>query len=94
MTIVFSPDARRDLDAAIEYLESENPQAARRLIARLDYLLGRLADGSLHGPSVRVRRVGRAQRWPVPPFQLYYRRTNDHLIVLRVYHGARRPIEW
>jgi plasmid stabilization system protein ParE len=93
MTIVFSPAARRDLDAALQYLAHENPRAARHLVDRLDQVLQLLADGYLQGPSVRLRQGGQAHRWPVPPFRLYYRRTDDELIILRVYHAARRPIE-
>lgn len=93
MTIVFSPAARRDLNAALQYLAHENPRAAQHLMDRLDQVLPLLADGSLQGPSVRLRRGSHVQRWPMPPFRLYYRRTHDQLIILRVYHGARRPIE-
>jgi toxin ParE1/3/4 len=93
MTIVLSPAARRDISAALQYLAGENPLAARRLIDRLDQVLQQLADGSLRGPSVRLRRGGQAHRWPIPTFRLYYRRTEDQLFVLRIYHGARRPIE-
>jgi plasmid stabilization system protein ParE len=93
MSVIFSPAARRDLNAALQYLAHENPDAARRFIDRLDRVLGFLADGDLDGPSVRLQQGGQAHRWPVPPFRLYYRRTHDRLVVLRVYHGARRPIE-
>jgi plasmid stabilization system protein ParE len=93
MRIVFSPDARRDLRAAVEYLVRANPRAALRLVERLDRALSLLADGAVEGPLVRLRRGGQARRWSTPPFRLYYRRTDDELVVLRFYHGARRPLE-
>jgi hypothetical protein len=34
----------------------------------------------------------RVRSWPIPPFRVYYQRRGAELVVLRVYHQARRPL--
>lgn len=63
------------------------------MLDRLYTAFHRLATGELQGPMVRLRNGRRAQRWSVPPYIVYYQRTQGQTLILRVYHGARRPIE-
>jgi hypothetical protein len=32
------------------------------------------------------------ERWPFPPFRIYYQRETDALLVVRIYHQKREPI--
>ena len=93
MNVVISPRALRDIAEAYDYIAADSPAAADRLLDRLDEMVPRLAAGELSGPRVRLRSGGLANSWSLPPFRLYYRRSRSRLVLLRVYHQARRPIE-
>lgn len=93
MRIVYSPRALRDIDEALDYITADSPRAAKRFLVHLENLIERLAAGELSGPPVRLRGGGRARRWPLRPYRIYYRRTRNTFILLRVYHQARRSIE-
>lgn len=51
-----------------------------------------LAAGDFEGPEQRLRSGRLVRSWPVPPLRVYYQRRADELVVLRVYHHARRPL--
>jgi plasmid stabilization system protein ParE len=51
-----------------------------------------LAQRAFEGPEQRLRSGLLVRSWPLPPYRLYYRRRDDSLEILRVYHQARRPI--
>jgi plasmid stabilization system protein ParE len=93
MTIVVSPKARDDLREAFDYIQSDNPEAADRMLARIVEVIGMLASGIVQGREVVLRNGKRIHTWPVPPFRIYYRKSEQELQVIRVYHQARRPIE-
>lgn len=92
MRTVFAPEAARDLDLAIEFVNERNPVAAAELLDRVKNLLHRLAEGEFEGPAQRLRTGEWVRSWPIPPYRLYYRRSDDLLEVVRVFHMARRPI--
>ena len=75
------------------YISRDSVDAADRMFDRLYTAFHRLANGELQGPMVRLRDGRTAQRWPVSPYRIYYRRAVGQILILRVYHGARRPIE-
>ena len=91
MIVELAPEALEDLHAAIDYLAERNPRAARRLADRVFVAIDRLAEG-LEGPAQVLRSGVEVRSWPVRPLRVYYRREADRLIVLRIYHQARRPI--
>jgi plasmid stabilization system protein ParE len=92
MRAVFSPQAIDDLAEAVVYLHARNPTAAERLCDRVFETIRRLADGEFDGPIQRLRSGEQVRSWPVSPFRVYYTREVDRLLVLRVYHQARRPL--
>ena len=56
-------------------------------------VIDRLAAGEFEGPECELRRTREHVRsWPARPYRIYYRRDGDKLVVLRIYHSARRPI--
>jgi plasmid stabilization system protein ParE len=93
MDLIVSPAALADPEEIQEFIARDSPRAAAAEIARLDGVIQKLVTGELQGPEVRLRSGQRAQRWPVSPYLIYYRRTRNRTTILRVYHGARRPIE-
>jgi plasmid stabilization system protein ParE len=91
--VVVSARAKRDLTDIYTFISNDSPQAAGGVIDRLVSIFRQLADGELNGPEVMFENGRRARRWPFPPYRIYYRRTRNRTVILRVYHGARWPIE-
>jgi plasmid stabilization system protein ParE len=92
MTVVVSPQARDDIDAAYHHLARDNPEAAAQLLARVAEIIGLLAAGGVEGRLVHLGDGRAVQTWPIPPYRLYYRKSADTFQVVRLYHQARRPI--
>jgi len=93
MNVHVTRPAQTDIDQAIAFIARDSPQAAARWLGDLLALFGRLASGELNGTETRLLDGRRAQRWPMPPFRIYYRRSARRTVIVRVHHGARRPIE-
>lgn len=56
-------------------------------------VIGKLAAREFDGPEGVLRTTGeRVRSWPVRPYRIYYRRDGETLVILRIYHSARRPI--
>jgi plasmid stabilization system protein ParE len=93
VNLVFTRRALAELAEIQEFIAQDNPRAAAAELDRVDRAIQQLAAGELSGPEVTFRNGQRARRWPVPPYRIYYRRTRNRTTILRVYHGAQRPIE-
>jgi toxin ParE1/3/4 len=93
MKIAIAPRAQRDLAEAIDFIARDNPRAAERVRQQLLDVFGRLATGELQGREITLAGGRPARRWPVPPYVIYYRRSQSTIEIARVYHQARRPIE-
>ena len=90
----FTRRARRHLDAIAEYIAERNPEAARRVGARIRETIGPLSafpyighEGALAG----TREMG----VPGLPYIIVHRIASgdeDSLVILGIYHGAQlRP---
>lgn len=80
--------AEEDLIALWLYIAEDNPEAADRLLNRIDAACARIADAPMLGPArpdlapeMRIFVVGR--------YLILYRQTIDGIEVVRVVHGAR-----
>ena len=91
--VVVSARAKKDLSDIYNFIADDSPRAAGRIIDRLVSVFRQLAEGELSGLEVTLPDGRRARRWPVRPYLIYYRRTGNRTTILRVYHGACRPIE-
>jgi plasmid stabilization system protein ParE len=80
------------VEAALDYLVERSPSAAEKVVSGIVTLIERLADEPLDGPEHVLGNGERVRGWPYPPFRIYYQRTSDGLLVLRVYHQRRGPI--
>jgi toxin ParE1/3/4 len=81
--------AIRDLEAALDYLQSERASAIGPVLARIEASLQAL----LHHPELgRAGRVGGTRELLVigTPFILAYRKKAERLEILAFIHGARR----
>ncbi len=92
MKVTYTDDAIADILDAITYLNERNPTAAANLDADIAACVEHLANREFEGPVSRLRSGSLVRSWPVPPFRIYYQSHSDELLILRVYHQARRPI--
>lgn len=93
MKVTYTDEAIADIVEAISYLNERNPTAAANLDAEIQRCIDRLADREFDGPMSRLRSGVVVRSWAVPPFRVYYQRHADELVVVRVYHQSRKPIE-
>ena len=91
MRVIWSPSALREIDRIYRYIAQFNPRAAentaRAILAAGDSLeifpfRGRVVPGS------RLREMSLPY-----PYIIRYRVAGDHVRILRVRHGARRPAQ-
>ena len=92
MKTTYTEEAIADIVDAITYLNERNPTAAVNLDAEIAQCIERLAAREFDGPVSRLRSGAVARSWAVPPFRVYYQRHDDELLIVRVYHQARRAI--
>ena len=92
MRVTYTEEAIADIVDAITYLNERNPTAAAKLDAEIARCVECLAGGEFEGPVSRLRSGAVVRSWSVPPFRVYYQRHRDELLIVRVYHQARRPI--
>ena len=92
MKVTYTEEAVADIVDAITYVNERNRTAAAKLDADIARCIERLADREFEGPVSRLRSGAVVRSWVVPPFRIYYQRNRDELVILRVYHQARRPI--
>ena len=90
MPVIWSPAALREIEHIYRYIARFNPRAAANITREL------LAAGdSLENFPYRGRAVLGTQLREltiVYPYIVRYRVAADHVRILRVRHGARRPI--
>ena len=91
--IVFHHLAEQDLDALVEYVEQDSPQAAERLLDAAWETFTELAEM----PYLSRERSDAAPRWPglrswairgFPRFLIFYRPSADRIEIVRIVHGA------
>lgn len=92
MSVRFLKRARRELGSQLAWLASVSPDAATRLLQDIERALVLLDAGSVDGEAFVLKSGRTVRRWLVPPLALYYARREDAFVVVRVRHGAQRPI--
>lgn len=93
MKIRFTPSARRQFLAALQYIREDNPRAARQLKERAQRDLRRLSRFPESGrvvpefPELPFREV------IVAPYRFFYRVKDKVVWIAAVWHGAQIPRE-
>jgi toxin ParE1/3/4 len=93
LRVRFTPAARAQFLAALEYIHTDNPVAAQALRDKAADSLSRLADYPESGrvlpefPELPFREV------VVAPYRFFYRVKADTVWVVAVWHGAQLPGE-
>ena len=82
------------LSLAVDDLEAVSSFVSDRVLDHTFEVIEKLARREFEGPAVTLRTGHVVRTWPAPPLRIYYlREADDRLVVLRIYHGAREPIE-
>jgi plasmid stabilization system protein ParE len=88
----FSHKAERDLEEIGLYLKAHFPNKLKPTYARIVAACRQLVDYPKMG---RVGRVRESREYVMPdlPYVIIYQEHDSSLIILRIYHAARRPLE-
>mgnify|MGYP001815599718 CR=1 FL=1 len=93
MRIRFTPTARAEFLAAIEYIRKDKPGAAVQFRRKAEKALRRLSKFPDSGrklpefPDLPFREV------VVPPYRFFYRVEQKTMWIVAVWHGAQQPDE-
>jgi len=89
MAVVWrSPRAQQDYGDIWDYIARDNPEAADRLLRRIDKKLELYASNPRMGRT-RDNLAPGLRSFPVVPYLVFYRATSDGIELVRVLHGAR-----
>jgi plasmid stabilization system protein ParE len=89
----FTPQARAEFLAALDYIREDDPAAALRFRRKVEGSLRRLTRYPKSGrslpefPDLPFREV------VVPPYRFFYREEDKTVWVVAVWHGAQQPRE-
>lgn len=89
MLVRFTPTALKQLDEICAYIAKDNPSAAIKVRARIEYVAAHFGDNPEMGRAIFEGRI----RWFTVkpyPYLIYYRIRNGEVHILRIRHGARR----
>ncbi len=84
--------ARQDLDEIADYIASENPAAALRVVDRIEKRAATLDSLPHRGrvpPELLRFQVQMYRELQIPPWRLIYRVYDDRVVVLGVFDGRR-----
>jgi toxin ParE1/3/4 len=89
MKLRYERGALADLDEIFAYIAADNPEAAARLVERIERVAARIAA---------IPYIGDATRWPgfrhfsVSNYLIVYEVAGDAVIIHYVRHGARQRV--
>ena len=87
MKLRYERGALADLEEIFAYIAADNPEAAARLVARIEEVTARIAASPYIGEATRKSGF---RRFPIGNYLIVYEVGEDELIVHYVRHGARR----
>jgi toxin ParE1/3/4 len=87
-TIIRSHQSEQDVYEIALYIARDNPDAAMRLIDRIDAVLQMLAENPLAGRD-REELGPRVKSFSAGNYVLFYRPVSEGVELIRVLHGAR-----
>jgi toxin ParE1/3/4 len=86
----YTPRAAAELDTVLDYIETRSPQGAHHVQARIQAIIDLLLQ---HPRAGRLTSKAGLRRMVVSPypFLIFYRATEDEIVIHGVRHTARRP---
>jgi toxin ParE1/3/4 len=91
MKVRFTPTARSQFLAGLEYIQADNPLAAAALLARAKQSLRRLATYPQSGRKIPEFPELAHREVIVPPYRFFYRVEKPTVWIVAVWHGAQLP---
>ena len=92
MTVVFHPEARKEMREAAEYYDRQSPGLGLRMVSELEREFARLLNNPLrNAPDALQRRKWRLKKFP---YQIIYRAEAERVFVLAIAHNRRAPGYW
>ncbi len=88
--VVWTDPSLSDLDAIADFIALEDPEAARRLVARGFHRVAQLAAHSLSGSVPRELRGGHSRQLIEPPLRVFYRVDGRSAVIVHVVRHERR----
>lgn len=90
MIVLWSPEAIEDIASLRAFIAEDDPMAAQRIVLHIGHNVMQLLSD--HPQMGRPGRVPGTRELVIPgtPYIVPYRIRDNHIQVLRVYHGARR----
>ena len=91
MKVRFTPSARSQFFAGLEYIKASNPLAALALLARAKKTLRRLIAYPQSGRKIQEFPELSHREVIVPPYRFFYRVKKPTVWIVAVWHGAQLP---
>lgn len=89
------PEAQVEFDAAADLYEARSAGLGETFIVEVDAIIARISEAPLQFPRWRDRLPYRKAILPETfPFVVFFREQDDHIRILAVAHGARKPGYW
>jgi toxin ParE1/3/4 len=92
MKVVFSRIALAEFDAVLAYLKARSPKGAEHVETRLKRFIELIGEQPHASQEVAGRRAVRRAPLVDYPYVVYYKVTETQATILRIRHGARRPL--
>jgi len=86
------PAAVEEAVAAARWYRERSPRAAKRFVDELNQVINKILETPQRWP--RTTNGTRKLNLPCFPFAVVYWETEDHIRILAVAHGRRRPGYW
>jgi toxin ParE1/3/4 len=87
----FTLPAAKQIDRVFDYIEERNPQGARNVQTRIQQMMHLLLEHPNAGSATSRSGMRRIVVFPFP-YAIFYRVSDDEIIIHGVRHTARRPI--
>ena len=92
MKVRFTPSARAQFFAGLEYIKANNPLAALALLTRAKKSLCRLSTYPQSGRKIPEFPELSHREVLVPPYRFFYRVEKPTIWIVAVWHGAQLPV--
>jgi toxin ParE1/3/4 len=91
MKVRFTPSARSQFLAGLEYIAADNPLAVQALLAKVTKILRRLTSYPQSGRKIPEFPELPHREVIVPPYRFFYRLEKPTIWIVAVWHGAQLP---
>ena len=91
MRLRYTREALADLDAILDHIVQHSPQGAQRVQKRIQTIIGLILEHPRSGQMTSRRGMRRVIASPYP-YLIFYRATEDEIVIHGMRHSARNPL--